>query len=305
MVCDMEWAPTHETGLGQTEGGAMNKTAIGIVIAVLVVILIIFAIWRSPANAQDVEDESVALLATALQNLQAQGAYVEYNLIGTVEDKDATVESLSRDSELILLFSDGALRPFSLAELSKQGYIDENYTKPLQDSLQQNISPGDSIYRLSIGGQVTHMTISSDATRTAGTLPMASRLPFVGYTQASYVEADRRRECTKRILTYDIFGREAESITACTQAFCLSGTPELCELSEISSKTGWFGAMAYEPSTPPVAGDILHQYCRGNINYKWEVVIGPLKIGDYVDFDVVNARLGGQGNLISEVDCGR
>lgn len=282
----------------------MNKTVIGIVIAVLIVILIIFVVWRSPATAQDSEGGSIALLNTALQNLQSQGAYAEYNLVGIVDNAENTIEILSKDSELVLIFSDGALRPVSLAELVKQGFMNETYAKPLQESLRQNISAGDSIYQLSIDGQLTHMTISTDATRVAGTLPMASRLPISGYSQASHVEADRRSACTKRILTYDIFGREAESIIACTQAFCSSGTPGLCELSEISSKTGWFGVVAYEPSAPPVAGDILYQYCRGNINYKWEVVIGPFRIGDYVDFDVANARLGGQGNLISEVDCG-
>lgn len=275
-------------------------------LVVLLVLLLLF--YRSPAEAQESSEVVDEKVAVSLSNLRAVGIEADAKVIGPLSEFPDFVSKMKSPEEPALYFDGQEVHILSVAEMAERSGNYESFIQAVTDELDGALAelPAENTWAIEyyVQGRVAHIALTRDATLSRGVFSDMSRIAFQSVYPNGHPDqpVEPVSACSRKVLTRNIFGQDAEWVQICVEAGCQSRVPETCEIYDKSWNAWYFGIVEFVPPDRPEDGNIYGALCRGRGYYNWSVSFAGLRLFGY-EAEIEGLARASSGHITSEAMC--
>lgn len=296
--------------MGDNKNGSGNnkRWPITLVVFLVVLIIILLLFYRTVADAQEnlvVVDEKISV---SLSNLRAIGVDADAKILGPLSEFPNFVSQMKSTDQSALYFDGQELHILSVAEMAERSGDYEGFVRAVSDEIDGALADLSSSNTWAaeyyFQGRTAHVAFSGDTARSRGVFPDISRIAFQSIYPNKHLDqpVEFSRACSRKVLTRNIFGQDAEWVRVCVEARCQARVPEACEIYEKSWDAWFFGEVEFVPPDRPEDGNIYGALCRGRGYYNWSVSFAGLKLFGY-EAEVEGLARARSGHVTSETMC--
>ncbi|MDO5757534.1 MAG: hypothetical protein Q4P24_08465 [Rhodobacterales bacterium] len=297
--------------MADKENGSEKKKRwpITILVFLVVLLLLLLLFYRSPAEAQedfDVVDEKISI---SISNLRAIGVEADAKILGPLSENPEFVSQMKSPEEPALYFDGQELHILNVADMAERSGDYEGFLQAVAqeiDGAVAELSASDTwAIEYYVQGRTAHVALSGDIARSRGVFSDMSRIAFQSVYPNGHPDqpVEFSSACSRKVLTRNIFGQDAEWVRICVEAQCQARAPETCEIYDKSWDAWYFGKVEFVPPDRPEDGNIYGALCRGRGYYNWSVSFAGLKLFGH-EAQVEGLEWASSGHLTSETMCG-
>lgn len=295
---------------GKENGSEKSKRWPIIILAFLgVLLLLLLVFYRSAAEAQEDFDVVNEKISVSISNLRAIGVEADVKFLGPLSELPEFVLQMKSPEEPVIYFDGQELHISTVAEMAERSGNYEGFLQSISqeiDAALAELSAGD-IWAVEyyFAGQTAHVVLSEDTARSRGVFSDMSRIAFQSiYPNGNSEQAvELSSACSRKVLTRNIFGQDAETVRVCVEAQCQARAPKSCQIYDKSWNAWYFGKVEFVPPDQPESGNIYGALCRGRGYYNWSVSFAGLELFGY-QAQVEGLAMASSGHVTSETICG-
>lgn len=290
----------------KAEGGKRWSTKLVLFVIVLVVLILLF--YRKPAEAQQNFEDAESLIDISIRNLRAVGINAEAKLVGPLSESPDFAGQMKSLEEPAIFFDGQEFRVLTVTQMAEASGDYDRFISTLSEEIDVAIAdlPSEGAWAVEyyFMGQVAHVALTGGPEIARGVFSDMSRISIPGVTPNSRSQNGPQLStaCSRKVLTRNIFGQDAEWVRLCVEAQCTAAVPEACATYDKSWGSWFFGKVDFTPPDIPEAGEIIGDFCRGRGYYSWSVTFAGFELlGQSASVDGLTQA--GGGHIYSETTC--